>query len=155
MILALLLACAPKVAPPVAAAEHVDRFALAGHGHAFGGLAIVVHDGPDVTLEALSPAGPAIFTVVVAGGNTAIDAADPGMAAMLGRLPFARDLTALYLADCAQRCAVGAWTVRPTRDGWRVAGEGGPARVTRGDGTLVLRDRLRGYTLTVWPGEPR
>ena len=134
-------------------AEHVDLFTLEGHGHGFGGLGIVVHDGPTVVLEALTPAGPALFTVRVENGSTTIDALDEGLADFLRRLPFDRDLAALYLVDGTRAETVLGWTVRPRSDGWTLHGPKGRARVRRLPDGLELRDRLRGYTLTVRPQE--
>jgi Protein of unknown function (DUF3261) len=148
LFVASAMARPPDAVPPPAA-EHVQLFVLSGHGHAFGGTAIVVHESDTVVLEALSPAGPSLFTARVEGAEAQVEAIDPGLAQVLGRIPFARDLTALYLVDGARRERTSGWTVRPTDDGWRVSGPGGGARIRRVAGGLELRDRLRGYTLTV------
>jgi hypothetical protein len=150
----VIVFCVTALARPPEAAlpppgEHVQLFVLEGHGRAFGGTAIVVHDAASIELEALTPAGPGLFTARVEGGEARVEAVDPALAEALGRLPFARDLTALYLVDGARRERIGAWTVHPTADGWRVRGPGGGARIVRVAGGLALRDRLRGYTLTV------
>ncbi|MCA9494883.1 MAG: hypothetical protein KC621_33370 [Myxococcales bacterium] len=150
-------ALAAWAAPPEATlpdhGEHVDLFAIEGHGHGFGGLGIVVHDGPTMVLEALTPAGPSLFTVRVEDGQTTIDALDEGLADFLRRLPFDRDLAALYLVDGTERLSLLGWTIVPKSDGWVIKGPKGRARVRRDGEARVLRDRLRGYTLTVRPQE--
>ena len=146
-----LALAAPPEQPLPAHGEHVDLFSVEGYGQAFGGIAVVVHEGPIFALEALTPAGPPLFTVRVEGGRTTIDALDPGLGELLGRLPFDRDLAALYLVDGSRRLRVLDFRVRPRSDGWVVGGPRGRARVRREGEGLVLSDRLRGYRLTVTP----
>ncbi len=148
-----LALAAPPEQPLPAHGEHVDLFSIEGHGQVFGGVAVVAHDGPTLAMEALTPAGPSLFTVRVEGGRTTIEALDPGLGELLGRLPFDRDLAALYLVDGSQRVRVLGFRVRPKSDGWSVSGSRGRARVRREGEGLVLRDRLRGYRLTVTPLE--
>lgn len=152
-LLALLaLAAAAEPAPePATRTERVELFVVEGHGQRLGGVAVVVIAGDTITLEALSAAGPALFTVEVAGGEARIEALDPAMATWLGRIPFARDLAGLYLADGAVRAEVGGVSVRPRRDGWKVRAGAGPARVVVDGDHRVLRDRLRGYRVDVSP----
>ena len=155
MILALLLACAPKL-PLVAPTrqEHVDQFALTRGEHTFAGMAVVVLEGPKVTLQALTPAGSALFTIEATAEEIQVRAPDPQMAALLERLPFHRDLMLVYAWSCPPgRCAADGGTIReqPEDNGllrrWR--GPGGPATLHLQPGKAVLTDPLRRYTLTV------
>jgi len=177
MILALSAALATPPPCPLPAGEHVVTLGIASHGHTFGGLGVVDFSGEDWTLTALSPAGPAIFSVVHERGLTTVQSAFPEWTPLLAQLPFDRDLRLLH-TPTAETCEVvppsptasfaapsapspepgaskdpappplrGRIVVHGTPRRWR--GAPGPARVTADGDKLVLTDPVRGYTLTV------
>ena len=133
------------------ASQRVVPFSLEGHGQRIVGTGVVVPDGDGgVILEALGPGGIGLFSVSARGEAITIEAARPELATLLDRVPFERDLAGTVVYRCgAKRCAAGPWTLVVEDDGWRVRGPGGPARVRLEDDRLVLRDAVRGYTLTL------
>lgn len=148
MILGLATALAALPACPAPTGEHIVTLGIAAHGHSFGGLGVVDFAGEDWSLTALSPAGPALFTVTHTDGVTTVNSAFPEWSSVLGQLPFARDLVLLHTVTSTS-CAVGGSRilVRPDRRLWR--GAPGTARVQEAGGKAVLTDPLRGYTLTI------
>lgn len=144
----ILLACvkAPiDLGPPV---ETVQQFKLESAFGTMAGIAVVNLD-EDFTLQALSPAGFALFTV----DDDGVTAPDEGWAATLERIPFSRDMHLVYRWSCPRRCEVDGGTVKQTSTDDAVErsyrGEGGPASVQISDGRAVLEDSRRRYTLTV------
>lgn len=136
------------LAPPV---EAVDSFRLDVHGRSVMGTAIVRTDGGKIRMQALTPAGTALFAVTVVEGQQEVTSADPELTALLDRLPFYRDLPLTYIYGCdASRCQAGPWSYRATATGWRVRGPGGPVRIETGP-PLRLHDRRRGVTTTIVP----
>lgn len=121
----ILLSAALAATPPcpLPTGEHVVTLGIASHGHTFGGLGIVDFSGEDWTLTALSPAGPAIFSVVHEAGLTTVQSAFPEWTPLLAQLPFDRDLRLLH-TPTTETCevlppsapppagtgAVGAWS---------------------------------------------
>lgn len=148
-VLATSLAWAAPPACATLSGEHIVSLGIAAHGHRFGGLAIIEFEGEDWSLTALSPAGPALFTVQRRGGVSEVWSAFPEWTPWLARLPFDRDLRLLYSGD-PPACAWGEAKIVPCGHSrvWR--GAPGPARVrTNKAGGRELRDPWRGYTLTV------
>lgn len=148
MILLLLAGCLPHAAvtPDI---EAMHAFAMEARGRTVAGMAAVsVGDGP-WHLEALLPSGTSLFSVTVDDGVT-IDAPDEDLARWLGRVPFDRDLAALYRYRCeVERCRAGRWKLVRDGEGWKVRGPGGPARLATDGPLRVLTDARRGYTLKV------
>lgn len=155
MIVALLLtACSWHQPPPAVAIERVDSFAIEARGHQMLGQALVA-SGPDQTaLVALTPTGNELFTVTVQGGAATVVSTDPDLGHWLERIPFARDLTALYRRDCDTRCRDNGLAYIPTTTGAKLRGPGGPAKLSREGRQRTIRDRRRGYSLTVSGGSP-
>lgn len=158
LILALACAKAPiELGPPI---ETMQQFKLESPFGTLGGMAVVVLDD-DFVLQALSPAGTAIFTVTDEG----VSAPDEGWAAALERIPFERDMLLVYRWSCPTgRCSTetggkvtqttetddeATWVERSYR------GPSGPATVRIRDGKAVLEDGRRRYTLTVISEEIR
>lgn len=145
---AALAAPLPACPPPVE--ERLYSLGIRVHGHTLGGLAAVAFPaGADFRLVALSPAGPALFSVQRKGALTTVDAAFPEWRPWLEALPFERDLRLVDDARSAS-CADpgGRIHVRGEIRRWR--GTGGPARArVDADGRWVVHDPLRGYTLTL------
>lgn len=148
-MIVLLAAC---LLPPATVRPDVDAvhgFALEAHGHAMAGMAAVAVAEGDWRLDALLPTGTALFSVRVTADGTTVDAADPALGAWVGRIPFDRDLAALYRYACVDRCRAGRWTLRVRDGATRIRGPGGPATLTEADGVRVLTDGARGYVLKV------
>ena len=103
----ILLSAALAAPPPcpLPTGEHVVTLGIASHGHSFGGLGVVDFSGEDWTLTALSPAGPAIFSVVHEAGLTTVQSAFPEWTPLLGQLPFDRDLRLLH-TPTSETCEV-------------------------------------------------
>jgi len=160
VIALLLLSCAhrPPVARPTEPVAVVEQFALARGDRAIAGLAAVRIDGDAVTLDALSPAGIALFRVEASAEGATVTAPDPAWADVLERIPFRRDLLLIHAWDCPEgRCAVAGGTVRQrVEDGAllrRYRGPGGPARARIEEGRATLHDPLRGYDVTLVGGD--
>ncbi len=150
MSLILLLACAKA---PLDAADRVEtlhQFKLESPFGTMAGLAAVVISDDEFVLQALTPAGVALFTVQ----GEAVSAPDEAWAAVLERIPFERDMRLVYGWPCsAQRCELPQgrlWQER-TDEGLvrRYRGPGGPATVTLTQGKAVLVDPRRRTTLTM------
>ena len=143
------------VLPPCAplSGEHIVTLGITAHGHSFGGLGIVEFREPDWTFTALSPAGPAMFTIQHIAGETQVWSAFPEWTPWLAAMPFDRDLRLIHSEDRSTCSAgTGRLVVRPDRQLRR--GAPGPARVVvREDGARVLTDSWRGYTLTMKASE--
>jgi len=154
-LLVLLSGCAWGPARVLADGEHADMFALESHGHAIGGTALVAHVGGTVTLHAIAPTGTDLFEVRVGPSGAEIRSPDEALAGWLDRVPFHRDLTALYRATCdTDRCRFEAFRIVRRETSWRISGPGGPATWTADPaGGWRLSDRRRGYTLRVVPAE--
>lgn len=147
-----LLACAMHPAVPLGPVERIDAFAIEARGQTMAGMALVASDAEQITLQALTPVGNAMFTVSVVDHHSEVDSPQPDLALWLGRMPFARDLSALYRYECTQRCKAGAWTLISTDNQTKIRGPGGRATLRTDDSTWVLSDLRRGYTLTVFRG---
>ena len=152
--LVLLAGCAWGPARALGDGEHADLFVLESHGHAIAGTALVAHKGGDVTLHAIAPTGTDLFEVRVDASGAVVGSPDPALAAWLDRVPFHRDLTALYRATCdTARCRFEDFRI-VTGTSWRIRGPGGPATYGMdAAGRWRLEDRRRGYTLRVVPSE--
>ncbi|HJN76100.1 MAG TPA: hypothetical protein QGF58_19365 [Myxococcota bacterium] len=144
----ILLACVKtpiELGPPV---EAVQQFKLESPFGTLAGVAVVSLDEVFV-LQALTPAGVALFTVE----GDEVSAPDEGWAETLELIPFSRDMHLVYRWSCPQRCEVEGGMVRQrlTEEGIerRYRGQGGPATVVVTDGEAVLEDPRRRYTLTV------
>jgi len=127
------------------------RASVPGAGEqVFAGLA-AINIGPNrATLEALSIAGPSLFTVHATADHLQVTAPDPRMAAVLQRIPFWRDLSLLYRWSCpSTKCGVDGGTVENIGDVVRYRGSGGPASLRREEKVATLDDLRRGYSLTV------
>ncbi len=153
MIWLLLTGCLWAPARVLGPTEHQDVFALRAHGQVVAGPALVTHADGRTTLHALAPTGTELFEVRVEAGGASVRCPDPELARGLARIPFHRDLTALYALRCdTARCRADGWRLRSTPDGFTIAGSGGPATLRRVEDRWVLEDTRRGYTLTVSPG---
>lgn len=148
----LILACAKSpldLGPPV---ETVQQFKLESPFGTLAGVAVVNLDD-EVVVQALTPAGIALFTVE---GDT-VTAPDEQWAEALELIPFARDMQLIYRWSCPDRCEVEGGTLRQalTDEGIerRYRGDGGPATVRITEGRAVLDDPRRRYTLTVLSDE--
>ena len=97
-------------------------------------------------LTLLAPAGLELFTV--SGPPATVATGLEAWRPWLERLPVERDLRLVFTA-VTDACTSGGGRIRPTAAGRRWCGPGGPATVTESDGTVVLVDRRRGYTLTL------
>jgi len=134
------------------------------HGHQVGGMGIVTMQGAGDTtswsLTLLSPGGLALFTARGAFDATAAEA--PAVVATgldawrpwLEQLPLGRDLRTAFATEVDPRsCAGGTTRTRPGAESttwtrrWR--GPGGPVKAEITADRVLLRDRLRGYTLTI------
>ena len=148
-MLLTLLACAKtplELGPPV---ETVQQFKLESPVGTMAGIAVVKLD-EDFAMQALSPAGFALFTVE----GDAVEAPDETWAAALELIPFSRDMHLVYRWSCPDRCSVEGGRIKQilNEDGnvaRRYRGDGGPATVVIEDGKAVLVDPRRRYTLTV------
>lgn len=144
--LARALDCAAPVVPdaPVQAA-------ISLHGHALGGLGLVSLEPERWSLSMLSPVGIELFTV--SGPPQQVDQAPDAWAPWLGKIPFERDLR-LAFTPVDGRCEVAGGHLRARRDGLVWRGPGGRASARREGDRVLIRDRRRGYTLTlVLPAE--
>lgn len=155
MIALLLLAgCAWAPARVLGDTERADVFAIEGHGRVMAGTALVAAKDGAVTLHAITPTGTDLFEVRVDASGATVEAADPDLAGWLARLPFERDLTALYRVTCdVDRCRFGAFRLVRRTSGWALRGPGGPAVLTVEGGAFRLEDARRGYVLRVVPAE--
>lgn len=155
MIVLWLAGCLWAPARLLADSERADAFAIEAHGNTIAGTALVVHHAGEVTLHAIAPTGTDLFEVRVGPGGATVDAADPSLGAWLERMPFHRDLTALYRAACdVERCRYEDFRLVRGASAWRISGPGGAATyAVDAAGGWRLHDRRRGYTLRVIPGE--
>ncbi len=156
MIATLWLGCVGwPVAPPPPSVEVYHQFAIEARGRAFAGMAVVRIDGPAYSLVAITPGGVELFSVSGDGDQDSVSAPQEDLEAILGRLPFDRDLHLLYSWSCGPtaRCRVGGGWIEegPSPEGWLRSwtGPGGPALVTIEDGRATLEDPRRGYRLKV------
>lgn len=138
------------------------------HGHQVGGMGIVTMQAEGEatawSLTLLSPGGLALFTARGSFDATSPEApavVETGLDAWrpwLEKLPLGRDLrTALVTWVDPTACAGGTTRTRPGGEplAWtrRWRGPGGPVKADITADRVLLRDRLRGYTLTlVAPG---
>ncbi len=150
MSLMLLLAC---VKSPLSSSERVEalhQFKLESPLGTLAGMAVVVVSEDEFVLQALTPAGMALFTVE----GDSVRAPDPAWAAVLERIPFERDMRLVYGWPCAEpRCELpqGRLAQERTDEGLvrRYRGPGGPATATITEGKAVLVDPRRRTTLTM------
>jgi hypothetical protein len=148
----LLAACALRPPlPPSVPVETSVQFKLESSRGTLAGLVAVALGPEDFALQALSPAGLALFTVQ---GDT-VQAPSESWAAVLERLPFERDLRLILDWDCATgRCSLpeGGHLRQERLEDTVVRcyrGPQGPARATLSLGRAELVDPRRGYTLTL------
>lgn len=146
------LGCAMRAPVEVrSTVEAVDQFALTAHGHTFAGLAVVQVDDPDASLSALTPAGIALFDVrLTALDDAQVRSPDPGMTAVLERIPFGRDLALLYRWRCpVSTCVTPYGRLRVDGDQTTWTGRQGRATVQWSETGAELTDPRRGYSLRV------
>lgn len=150
--------CSHHAGPPATLAdpgEVVEQFALRatmpGAGEqVFAGLAAIRIDHDHAQLEALSIAGPALFSVVATPTSLEITSPDPRMTAVLQRIPFWRDLAMLYIWECERdACSVEGGRLIPDENGTTYKGRGGRATLSREGNITHIDDHRRGYSLTV------
>ncbi len=141
--------------PPVEI-ESFLQFAIRAHGHTLGGNAAVSIDQENFALTALSGAGTELFSVQVqpseGGRITEVRSAFPEWKPWLERLPFQRDLV-VALNPATEACELPFGTLRTsvTSDGWKrkFRGAGGRVTAVRAGNSILVRDRKRGYRLTM------
>lgn len=145
LLLSAALAAVPDCPPPAAPQVPV-LVGLDAHGRKVAGLGIVTFEQERWSLTLLSPGGLEMFTV--AGPPATVSTAFEAWIPWLERLPVERDLR-LAFTPTDTTCRSGAGKVHVSPKGRRWCGAGGPATLTEVDGSLVLADRRRGYTLTL------
>jgi hypothetical protein len=151
-VILLLAACAPlPPLPPPVPVETVLQFKLESPRGVLAGVAAVALDSDGFALQALSPAGFALFTVE----DDSVKAPSATWATVLERLPFERDMRLILDWRCASgRCSLpGGGIVRQDSSEGTVVrhyrGPAGPARATLSEGRAELLDSRRGYSLTL------
>jgi hypothetical protein len=156
LLLLALTGCAHHPPATLAApGEFVEQFALRasipGAGEqVFAGLAAIRISPENASLEALSVAGPALFSVEASAESLQVSAPDPRMEAVLARIPFWRDLALLYLWQCeAGICELEGGRLIATDGDITYKGRGGGASLTRDGNVARIDDPRRGYSLTV------
>ena len=150
MSLMQLLSCVKAPLQPSERVEALHQFKLESPLGTMAGLAVVVVDEEEFVLQALTPAGVALFTVE----EGRVSAPDENWEAVLARIPFERDMRLVYGWPCeAPRCELpqGRLSQERTDAGLvrRYRGPGGPATVTLTEGKAVLVDPRRRTTLTM------
>lgn len=151
--LALVCCARPPPAPPITSVETVNQFALRRGDRILAG-AMVLSIGPDrLRMDALTPAGTALFRVTATARQTEVVAPDPKWAPIIAQLPLRRDLLLVHAWSCpVGRCSVDSGTIRESVEAGstvrRYRGAGGPAEVRLSAGRAVLEDPRRVYTVT-------
>lgn len=156
MGITLLLGCAARHVPVESAppGEAVLQLALTFGDNTIAGLAAMDLQPESLDLQALTPAGVALFTVHSQDFETTVSAPDPDWAKVLELLPFERDMRLILEWSCPSgSCDADPGRVRERSvDGgverrWR--GPGGPATVRLEPGRAELSDPRRRYTLVL------
>ncbi len=162
MILTLLLAaCLPKgpALEPPGRQEIVSQFAVHSlhpgqQGRSLAGLAVVVFEGEQLSLQALTPAGTELFSLQADPTSSQLQLPDPAWAPYMDDLPFYRDLALVFAWSCpGGACQVAGGQLRErAKDGvierrWR--GPAGPVRARLEPGRAEILDRRRRYRLVL------
>jgi hypothetical protein len=150
-MLMLLTACLHRAPASAGSMQGVHAYKIEAFGQTLAGLGVFASDGDELVFQSLTPAGTVLFQVRdTADGDPVVTAPDETMAAMLGRIPWYRDLSLLFRWECDDTvCSTETGRVRPIEDGLTYRGGGGRASVTDVDDVMELVDPKRRYTLTV------